>query len=157
MCVFCLSYSCSAFGTLFSKLDSYRAHTSETFRLRRALKTSDSYPPRARTPTPSAPRGVAQATASRDSPAGRGTPCTAGDRRLARRVRGPAARRHASCGRAPEERPAGRPAILYISYALRAPRVALCASRFALCASRACASRCALRAARFALLRFRRS
>ena len=103
----------------------------------------------------SAPRGVAQAIASRESPAGQGTPCTAGDRRLARRVpRPPAACRHASRRRAPEERPAaGRLYYIYLYLTRSAP----CASRFALRASRRCASRCALRAARFALLRFPRS
>ena len=109
----------------------------------------------------SAPRGVAQAIASRESPAGRGTPCTAGDRRLARRVSGPAACRHASRRRAPEERPAvGRLYYIHIyltRFAFRASRFALHALRFALRASRSCASRCALRAARFALLRFLRS
>ena len=52
-------------------------------------------------------------------------------------------------------RSAGYLYYIYISYALRALRFALGASRFA--QERRSVSRCALRAARFALLRFPRS
>ena len=97
---------------------------------------------------------LAQATASRESPAGRGTPCTAGDRRLARRVRGPRCSQ-TRVWRASSRRKAGGTAgyiiYIYIYIYISLTRFALRASRFALRASRFALRALALRAARFAL------
>ena len=110
--------------------------------------------PRARTP----PRPAAWLKLTVSPRRGRGRPAplgTDGWRAASRGPRLPADTRLA--GELPKKgrRPAGY--IIYISYALRALRFALGASRFALRASRRSVSRCALRAARFALLRFPRS
>ena len=108
--------------------------------------------PRARTPT--APRGVAQAIASRESPAEQGTPCTAGDRRLARRVpRPPLPDDTRRAGELPKKgrRSAGYLYIISIYLTRSAPcasRLALRASRFALRAGALRAARSALRASR---------
>ena len=112
--------------------------------------------PRARTP----PRPAAWLKLTVSSRRGRGRPAPLGTDGWRAASRGPRlpydTRRE---GELPKKgrRSAGYLYYIYISYALRALRFALGASRFALRASRRCASRCALRAARFALLRFPRS
>ena len=112
--------------------------------------------PRARTP----PRPAAWLKLTVSSRRGRGRPAPLGTDGWRAASRGPRlpydTRRE---GELPKKgrRSAGYLYYIYISYALRALRFALGASRFALRASRRCVSRCALRAARFALLRFPRS
>ena len=112
--------------------------------------------PRARTP----PRPAAWLKLTVSPRRGRGRPAPLGTDGWRAASRGPQlpydTRRE---GELPKKgrRSAGYLYIISISYALRALRFALGASRFALRASRRCASRCALRAARFALLRFPRS
>jgi len=112
--------------------------------------------PRARTP----PRPAAWLKLTVSPRRGRGRPAPLGTDGWRAASRGPRlpydTRRE---GELPKKgrRSAGYLYYIYISYALRALRFALGVSRFALRASRRCASRCALRAARFALLRFPRS
>ena len=112
--------------------------------------------PRARTP----PRPAAWLKLTVSPRRGRGRPAPLGTDGWRAASRGPRlpydTRRE---GELPKKgrRSAGYLYYIYISYALRVLRFALGASRFALRASRRCVSRCALRAARFALLRFPRS
>ena len=112
--------------------------------------------PRARTP----PRPAAWLKLTVSPRRGRGRPAPLGTDGWRAASRGPRlpydTRRE---GELPKKgrRSAGYLYYIYISYALRVLRFALGASRFALRASRRSVSRCALRAARFALLRFPRS
>ena len=134
---------------------------SELFRLRRALMTSDSRTDATRELKKKPRRAaLAQATAGREFPAGRGTPCAAGDRRLARRFRGPLLADN--LWRASTRRKAGGTAgctcvLLRARSALRAQRACVLRAPARFARLRVPRARVLRALARFALLRLRRS